>query len=303
MTDLWIDGQDFDPIYMHYRDSSHNHASMVRDELQRWWKDAKPYLDRNFPKQLCQEPYSRFWELRLATLLLENSKYLVPMSERGTGDAGPDFLIEDDNGKIWVEAVALTLGEEGNPDRVPDIVPGKTSLVPNPQIELRISSVISDKIKIFNRYIEKGIVEKKDRTLIAVNTGNLPHRNIEDRGTPLCVLYPIGDLQYSFNKFDEGGNASYQSRYQIQKTHGAPVDTDYFSIIENQHITGVLWSTFSVSDYSFPSYDICYFPNPLAINPLGKKWLNWTHEWDYDVNGYTVDINKINYHRRVGDVI
>lgn len=310
MTGLWIYDDGCDPLYKYYRDSLDDHPSRVRKILLRWWDAAELYLDNEFRQEFSLHPYARVWELHLANLLLENGKHLIPKSEYATRDGGPDFLVQDEYGKIWIEATALKCGNEDKPDSVPEIkraeivMLSKDSVerkepiahqVPVDSIELRITTAMSSKIGQLHKYLKKGIVAKDDRVLIAINTGRVPYRMQQDRGTPLCVLYPVGSLQYAFNRNGNGGEASYQFRTCIQKTSGSTVNTDYFINPENQNITGVLWSTFNMGSYFFPSSTLCYFPNPCATVSMENRWLNWAYEWNYKVDGEMIEINKVTY--------
>lgn len=280
---------------------------MVRDTMEQWWEQGKRYLDEDFPKKLSELPSTKFrsrlWEMRLAILLLEeaaaNGYTVAERSEHGKKGKGPDFLVRDKEGQVWIEAVALTRGDEQSPDRVPETLAsdGKltTEELPNCKIDLRISTSIASKLEKMQEYIDDGIIGNRDRVVIAVNCGEVTQASEEDGGSPVGVVYPFGKLQHTFAHDSEDGYTSYQPRFQLLKSSGKPVETGFFAYPEFSYVSGVIWSTFDIGDCLFPAGVLCYFSNPFAKYPLKERWMNWNYEWTSEVT--TVDINRVDYHR------
>jgi len=109
-----------DQQYNTIRDSPGWYPMRIRSFMEDLWRKYRPYADRNFRQQLQVDLDSRFWEMYLACILLE---YSIPLS-LSRADARPDILIENENGRTWIEAIAPTSGADTNPDRVPEMKPG-----------------------------------------------------------------------------------------------------------------------------------------------------------------------------------
>ncbi len=126
---------------------------------------------------LCSENTSKYRQ-RLSEVLLFNlllSKGLTPTCN----SHGPDFLIEKDGRKIWIEVV--TPEPKGLPEDWTNGAMGKAIETPNKEILLRWTNAIDEKLKkligrqnaktgkIKPGYLQKSIVGPNDSYVIAVN--------------------------------------------------------------------------------------------------------------------------------------
>jgi hypothetical protein len=75
--------------------------------------------DRHFEQQLDRDPHARLWEMMLA-MVLKSEGY-----ELKSTNHGPDFVIETDSKRVFIEAVCPGSGDESNPNSVPPIVHGR----------------------------------------------------------------------------------------------------------------------------------------------------------------------------------
>lgn len=298
MTLLWVHDRKCHPVYEHYRDEDYPHPVRVRKAVEKWWKITEPHLDEAFRYGLCSDPLARFWEQRLAIHLLDEGKVIVHKPDLDGSGAGPDFLVrESSEGRTWIEAVALTCGGKENKNRVPEIkATGVAQRVPTDKIEGRILRAMNKKVKRINKYFDTGIIENNDRVVIAICTGNIPYRLIDERGTPFCVLYPVHDPQWKFFIGNEDIGPSYQRLAAIRDSSCTAKNAGHFANDQNSRISGVIWSTYSIGNYWFPESFMFYFPNPFATNPLEDRWMNWNREWTVDVSGDTAELNKVQYH-------
>src|SRR5262249_44935862 len=128
--------------------------------------------DRHFEQQLDRDPHARLWEMMLA-MVLKSEGY-----ELKSTNHGPDFVIETDSKRVFIEAVCPGSGDESNPNSVPPIVHGApiAQEVPVPQIVLRIRSALEDKKRKYKNYIDQGIVSSDDHCVIALSSSKLSPR-------------------------------------------------------------------------------------------------------------------------------
>src|SRR5919108_3084322 len=96
-------------------------------ELFRFLDDLE---DCHFEQQLDRDPHARLWEMMLA-MVLKSEGY-----ELKSADHGPDFVIEKEDKRVFIEAVCPGPGDESNPNSVPPTVHGApiAQEVPIPQI-------------------------------------------------------------------------------------------------------------------------------------------------------------------------
>lgn len=123
------------------------------EKIEELWLKFKPYADKGFEQLFRGDLVSRFWEMYLGALLIQEKKEL-----RKKNDYGPNIcVIENDGGKIWLEASAPDKGE-GN-DKVEK---KKVCWIPEENIILRILSTIKDKYedKYFNCLYKGGLIKE-----------------------------------------------------------------------------------------------------------------------------------------------
>src|SRR5437870_2949796 len=97
--------------------------------------------DPHFEQQLDRDAHARLWEMMLAKILKSEGYELK------STDHGPDFVVEKDRKRVFIEAVCPGPGDEGNPNSVPPIVYGApiAQEVPVPHIVLRIRGALEEK--------------------------------------------------------------------------------------------------------------------------------------------------------------
>lgn len=154
-----------------YKDNTRIHRAVIDACM----KHIKNNLgDRNTLQKLASEDDYIFWQQFSEVLLAHQLiNFGIQPSHQ---DVGPDFLIELDGKKIWIEII--TPEPNGIPE---DWVNYKFNTCavkrPNEEILLRWTSAISSKVKVLmgdvdkrrKGYLEKGIVSEDDAYVIAVN--------------------------------------------------------------------------------------------------------------------------------------
>lgn len=145
--------------------------SRTKDDIEKMWEIYNKYAPKGFKENMLLSKecfYQRWWEMYLGTKLLEYGFNIITNSR----DEGPDFKVCIDDEIYWIEAVAPELGEEESKDKLPEMEMGVHSL-PREKFLLRISNAIDNKINKFEKYLEKGLVKKEDKLIIAISTCNL----------------------------------------------------------------------------------------------------------------------------------
>jgi hypothetical protein len=159
-------------------------------------------------------------------------------------DDRPDILLDFEDTKVWVEAVAPKPGTKS--DAVPEPVLNSVQDLPMRECLLRLTQAVTDKREGLNCYVERGIVSENDAFIVAVNACAL-NRFGSLLGWPhpvmLRVLAGAGDLAIPLNKSSE----PYSIRQEATiRDSGSPVNLALFYSNEFSSITGVLYSVHTV---------------------------------------------------------
>jgi type I restriction enzyme S subunit len=195
------------------------------------------YASRNFKNDVnsgdSDKLWARVWEAMLYRHLSRLRFEFVPPGKKS---GGPDFGIKHHGQTIWIEAV--TPAPKGIPaDYLAP--PSKGAIVefkkrPDEERLLRWTSVLEDKRKRLEQYVEKGIVALADCTIIAVNSCRLqdyaPHGlGISQLPFALEAVFPIGPPAVWFTPDGRtNGESGRIPRYTIEKPNGAKIPTDSF---------------------------------------------------------------------------
>ncbi len=250
----------------------------LRKYLESLWQEYAPYADPDFRQNMALDIDSRVWEMYLTCALLKNR---LPIKPKHSAD-GPDILIEQGKNRIWIEAITPSSGEEGNPDKVPELSLGVAQRVPDEEITLRYRSAIEDKHNKCRRYLEQGTMQASDAYIVAVNSCK-----IENAGAELTIprivkaVFPVGYPQITLDKNTlKVIGQGYQLRYSIKKAKGPLVSTDIFLNKEYTNLSGVLYSRAGIRNFPEKTGgDFVFVHNPLATNQIPSKFIPCQQEW------------------------
>lgn len=226
--------------------------------------------DLNFEQQLDQDPHALLWEMMVATIL-KSEGYQPTRSING----GPDFVVERDGKRIFVEARCPGPGDEGKPDTVPPIVYGARIAqdIPEAQIVLRIRGALKDKKEQYDQYLRDGKISEGDICVIAICSSKI------DRAAglwPPTIMRATHGLGNPYVLFDQGEGVvgeGIESRASILKANG-PVDTTFFLSRDNSLISAVLYSDCSFFSLEFDLFGASMLiHNPKAHVPLHPGFL------------------------------
>jgi len=192
--------------------------------------------DTDLASKLCSGDEPRYWqqlsEILLAHELLEAGLALTP------SHGGPDFLVEHEGQKIWIEVICP------QPTGIPqEWFSEPAGNYPHDAILLRWTAAIKEKAekllgnteKGIKGYIEKGVVSAKDAYVIAVN-GPLLRKpyfasitGISQFPYAVEAAFSIGPLQITIDRDTlKAVGSEHQHRPMIKKPNGADVPTHTF---------------------------------------------------------------------------
>jgi len=256
------------------------HISYIRRQVSDMWEKFKPLSDRHFIKEFRHNPDQRYWEMYLGACLLEKGFDIKSANE------GPDFFLNLDHQKVWIEAITASPGEIEKADTVPKMLTlsegGGVQNVPRDQIILRYRNALSEKEKKFSVYKQRDIVGENDINIIAISRASLRSWPEGDR-IPfiLSALFPLGHEFLSIDrKTGEVVDQGHHFQASIKKRNGADVETLYFTDPVHSNISAVIYSS---SDLGNPpkarGCDLVIIHNPLAKTPLPRKFFKFDTEF------------------------
>jgi len=279
-----------DEVYESVRMEINSQCREARSFVQSLWTRAEAYLDSDFAAKITREFHPRFWELYLASVLLDSGLPLLPKRSARVV-AGPDLCISiGPERRIWVEAVTASPGK--GPDAVQEAMSGVARDVPDDPIKLRLLNAFDEKYRKHTAYLEKEVVGPSDPYVIAINAAMVPSARLE-REVPRIVrsLLPFGHSMVHLDKESLKAVGS-GHRYQgtVTKLSGTEIPTDAFLKSKFGAVSAVLYSW--VDAFNHPDEigaDLLILHNPLALNPLDLGFLRRGHEFwvEWSLKGKT----------------
>lgn len=278
-------------------DEDNPHITYLRQSVSCMWKKFKPLAGPNFMSDFPRQPDQRYWEMYLGSYLLDQGLEVTSKSE------GPDFRITRGDKIIWVEAVTASLGQEGTPDRVPEIIPlsegGGVQAVPRDKMIIRYRQSLDVKEKKYREYVNDGTVSTDDIKVIAVSRGELRRAGSDGDRLPYIVsaVFPAGQEFITFDR--ETGNVVGGGRHfqpTIAKANGKPVETLFFTDPDHADISAVIYSSSDIGNIPRQhGADLIVIHNPLANNPLPQGALNIPMEYwaEQDETSWLIKHTKI----------
>lgn len=154
--------------------------------MERCWSVYEKFADKHFLHEMATSEtklHQRFWEMYLGAVLLDGG-----LSLSRTNGRGPDFGVDHDTGRIWIEAAAPEKGDAGRPDSVPEplaeLLQFDANGIPRPldgpgytpderTIKLRYLGTIKEKSEKFESYLAHNIVSRDEKLVLAINSANI----------------------------------------------------------------------------------------------------------------------------------
>jgi type I restriction enzyme S subunit len=264
-------GSASDPDYTNLRDGAGDLISAAREFVESLWEQCHPFVDSDLADKSRQAYAAAFWELYLASALLNHGIRLVPRAKRSPAQQGPDLLAEDP--RVWIDATVPSPGD--GPDAVMEARPGEARSVPDDQIILRYRNAISAKIDQFARARDHGWIRPGDATVIAINGSRIPSARAEITIPRLVrAVLPFGHETYhvdlnSMTVVDR----TFAHREFVSKQRGQAVSVDLFGDRGTSSISAVLASCADdLNRPEIPGSEFVLIHNPFADSPLPRGW-------------------------------
>ena len=257
--------------------------------MERFWHTYQSFASSDFQHQLLADDgkfYSLTWEMMLGATLLEKGYHLEPSID----DNRPDLCLILEGKRIWIECCLPTGGDPSNPNSVTEMVSdGEFHKVDLDKSVLRCTQALSEKKQQHLQWITKGVCNRNEPFLIALNGLNLKLR-ISNSSLPqiLRALYATGDMYVVLDSKDaEYRESGYHFKPKIDKSETAPISTTFFLEKDNSHVSGVLFSTDWIMRYSSsPQY--CYVENTNAANRTGILFTEFCQTYEYSESQITL---------------
>ncbi|BCG84464.1 hypothetical protein MesoLj113c_05740 [Mesorhizobium sp. 113-3-9] len=261
--------------------------------------------DGNAEQRLCSADEGTYWQ-QLSEVLLAHQ-----LTEAGVElthqQAGPDFRIDREGRRIWIEVITPTAANI--PAEWLAAPGGGVRDFPYEAILLRWTAAIKQKAEVLlgnpplavPGYLANGTVGANDAYVIAVNGRLLRgYDGVFDALTgisqfPFAVeaTFAVGPLQLRINRETlEASALEHQPRYLIHKPTGQPVPADTFLDQRFAPISAI-WAT-DIDEFSLlgriPRMAVVH--NPGTANPVPSRFLPAQDEYqaqEIDEQNYRLD--------------
>lgn len=283
MTRFFSPGPARDLEYAHLRDMPDDRVGQYRDFVESLWERYRGNEDKNFLSNSKDHFSQRFWEMYLWVALTD-----MGFSLSKEGSAGPDFFIEMDGRRYWVEAVCPMRGN--NPDSIPEEMnDGEWRAVPVREIMLTYTNAINKKMQKHLDDIEKGRAAPGDGYILAVSSAGLPVSARVQGEIPYIVqaCYGVGVLSVSIDVGSmKMGDPVYQERLECENKNGAPVSLACMRGVGSSIISGVIHSSARCGSFDrSPGFDFDFLANSEADSPLSWERLSSMRRWRF-IDGF-----------------
>lgn len=266
-------------------------STHIKEHIEYLWDIFEPYAEPGFREEAKIEEFfsQKMWELYCGATMRFHGKNIVEK-----GKKGPDHLLCESLGKVWVEDIAVTSGV--GPDAVPplrsaNVLKGEsisTQTIPEDEMALRITHGLREKFYKYERYCENDVVKQNEPYVIAINRGAFLYPD----HIPL-VLKAVFSIGQPFMRFDpetgEHTSSGWTREGEIFKINGAPVPKNFFQLEEFAGISAVIYCKENIC--SIPKIlgdDMYIVHNPLARNPLPREFFPFGFEYFVNESEYVV---------------
>ncbi len=184
-------------------------------------------------------------------------------------DEGPEFFVELDGRRVWIEAIAPRGGH--GPDKVLEFPPGTAFNVPTEQVLLRYTHALAEKRTKYLRDVEKGIVRSDDSYVVAINCREIPHARYGGViPYALQAFLPFGPLTADYDlQTGKIINRYFTKRESISKLKGTKIPTTAFLDPSYACISAIIHSAVDAANAPVVfGEDLFILHNPIASRPI-----------------------------------
>jgi hypothetical protein len=235
--------------------------------------------DPNLAAELCSKDDARYWQ-RLSEVLLANEILDVGLALTPSRK-GPDFLIEVDGRKVWIEVICPQ--PTGVPEDWLAQPTGQAVGFPHEALLLRWTAAIKEKAeKLLGNpttatrgYVDKRIVNANDAYVIAVNARLLrgPHfatiTGISQFPFAVEAAFAVGPITIIINRDTMAqAGSGHAHRPVIQKPNGSAVPAYTFLDTAFRPVSAI-WATDVDETWVIGNMKpMAVIHNPIAVNPI-----------------------------------
>jgi hypothetical protein len=275
---FFLPGDDCDPGYLNIQ-----RVPFVRPAkryVERLWRIYAPYADRHFREDARRHFLQRYWEMYLAVALMD-----AGFSPVKPANEGPEFFIEIDGRRVWVEAIAPGGGQ--GPDKVREFPLGEAFNVPTEQVLLRYTSALAEKHAKYRCDMGKGIISPENGFILAINCREIPHAWIGGV-IPYVVqaFLPFGNPAVAFDiRTGQIVDKYFERRESVSKLNTVKIPTTAFLDPAYAGISAIVHSAVDAANSpAVLGEDFFVLHNPLASRPIGtgtfSRWRQYVFEDD-----------------------
>jgi hypothetical protein len=147
-------------MYNRVQDVNENYSSttLLSDRAEKLYEMVSDLVDKKFITQIKADFGACYSELLFAAVFRKRLAFTV----MHPSDKGPDLFIKELN--CWAEIATISDGEKGNPNSIPETIPGVASTFPQNSVVLRITSCFVKKAEEIKSAIDKKIVSVRPRS-------------------------------------------------------------------------------------------------------------------------------------------
>jgi hypothetical protein len=274
-TPFFMEGPCKDLAYLNTRD--HPRGVRSKQFVEELWRRFCHLADPHFREDARNHFLQRFWEMYLATSLLEHGFDLKRL-----GNEGPEFYAVVGGKRLWFEAIAP--GPGAGRDQVPPLrSDGHLYDFPTEKVLLRFTNALDQKRRHYFNALGKGIIAKDDYYVLAINSRGIRHDAPYEKRMPLFVqaFLPIGPLLIPFNvTAKQWEDPIYQHRPAITKLSGATISTKTLLDSDAKFCSAILHSGVDSANYPIGfGDDFAILHNPKAQCPLDVAKFVWCEQF------------------------
>jgi hypothetical protein len=257
-------------IYRRTRDETDEYNTRGREFIEAMWRECAAFLDPNALQRATLHMPPVFWELYLAHTLKNSGISLQPQARTKRNRKGPDLFAA--NPDVWIEAIMPELGTGPDAMEYPqmDVVYD----APVARFILRLRNAFETKAGVMKEYMNSGLIQPGQATVIAISAAMLPNA-IGEGDVPriLQAILGVGNLVFRIaRRTGQIVSRSVEHRDEIKKQSGAPINTAPFLDPAYSHISAVVYSPCDwVNHPEKPGSDFTVIYNENANLPHG--WL------------------------------
>lgn len=270
----------FNADYTRIANKKNNNFVKYREICEDLWSIYQPFSDPDFKELFATEFWPRLWEMYLTSALAQNYQIIEKHHSEG-----PDITLNLNGRRAFVEAVCPTGGKDvtskSNRLRNKQVRQNYSLIfekVESTSIELRIQSVIKDKMDKYNTYMKNCIITREDPYILGIALTRIPFAQSDYQELPwlLKSILPIGP-EVSIIDMKTGLLSGNRVEFKPTnfKVNGSPVSKEIFASEEYADLSAIIFTRMDIpNSINGLNDEIFIVKNPFARNKIELPSLN-----------------------------